>query len=183
MLGHTCHRVKHTQDCPLCWYVLHQMLARPHQQPSAFVKFHNLASWRKKIQKNPSSSVLSQILCPGRTCPSGTHSDRSNGPEIENLLWKAHTLSLIGFMKKIWALSFYGLCSMEIAEGCWCGLANIWCQTYQHTLFWAEWQTIWYTITHLSIGVDGRVLAGRQLEPIWRCISTFDALCSVHLCL
>ena len=32
--------------------------------------------------------------------------------------------------------------------------------------------------THLSIGVDGRVLAGRRLEPIWRCISTFDALCS-----
>ena len=86
----------HPHKLIVCWYVWHQMFARPHQQPPAAVKFHNLASWRKK---NPSSSVLSQILCPGRPCPSGTHSDRSNGPEIEILLWKAHTLSNSCFMK------------------------------------------------------------------------------------
>ena len=102
------------------------MLARPHQQPPAAVKFHNLASWRKKFQKNPSSSMLSQILCPGRTCPSGTHSDRSNGPEIENLLWKAHTLSIFCLMKKM------------------LGLVILWTLLYEICLFFSNFSQIWF---------------------------------------
>ena len=88
----------------------HKQWGRSKQHLAAGAYTQNNMCRTRKFHFEPSHGALSPISWAWGSGPSGTHSIRSDGPEIENLLWKPYIPSIFCFMKKIVDSSFFGLC-------------------------------------------------------------------------
>ena len=103
-------------NCSLDWDFLHKQWGRSKQRLAAGAYTQNDMSRTRKFQFEPSHGELSPISCPWGSGPSGAHSIRSDGPKIENLLWKPYIPSIFCLMKKVVVLSFFGLCKVKISQ-------------------------------------------------------------------
>ena len=65
---------------------MHQVLAGSKQRLAAVAYTQNKAPGSIKFQIEPSQAALKPILWPWGSGPSGTYSNKSYEPEIENLL-------------------------------------------------------------------------------------------------
>ena len=93
------------------WDFLHKQWGRSKQRLATGAYTLNDMSRTRKFQFEPSHGELSPISCPWGSGPSGAHSIRSDGPKIENLLWKPYIPSIFCFLKKKMCCNFLSLLS------------------------------------------------------------------------
>ena len=101
------------QTATIGWALGTKVWAGSFQRPATAAYTQNQSPGSRKFQIEPSYGALEPISCPWGSGPSGTHPIRSDGPEIENLLWKPHIRSIFRFKEKKVVLSFFRLCLVK----------------------------------------------------------------------